>query len=205
MGQGNLAPTTLTSPTRNFTSVRFKNAWTCWATGLAATRTELWSAFYAKAAVPDHFCLPVLLHCCPRWPANKSLADRVDATQRKVMTILLRTPPLPQEPPERYAARKSMIAATIIRQWFSRVSRWNSHNERHAENLTSKLLAWQGEDYLTNLRQPFVPRNPLASRGFTLLGGRLETRRQPGRPPTRWADGVKYAEYELKLEKAAAR
>lgn len=77
-------------------------------------------------------------------------------------------------------------------QWFSRVSQWQAHNERHAEHLTSKLLAWRREDYLRNFRHSFVPQNLRVSRGFISFAGRLDPRGQPGRPPSRWADGFKY-------------
>ena len=190
----------------------------CW----AATRIKLWSAFYAnpgnkrwhhlpshtKATLLDRFCLPVLLHRCSRWPANKTLAERIDSTQRKMMTLLLRTPPLPEEALGRFAARKSNIAATVIRhfsrrwssQWFSKVASWDAHCERHPGNLTTKIKSWRGDAYLRSLQQPFVPQRPRTDSGFTMLSGRLDTRRRPGRPPTRWQEGVRFAEYDLQLE-----
>jgi hypothetical protein len=190
----------------------------CW----TETRAKLWAAFYAnpgnkrwqhlpshrKVVLLDRFCLPILRHRCSRWPPQKTIADKIDAIQRKMVTMMMHVPPLPTETPERYVQRKSNMAATVIRhfsmkwsqRWYESAVNWDDHCGRHTRNLTTKLKQWRCDSYLRSLRQPFVPQRPRTDRGCTIFAGRLGTRPRQGRPPTRWHEGVQLAKYMLKLE-----
>ena len=156
----------------------------------------MWGAFWANCGaagaqkLPMAFRLRLLLRSvvpifdfrCSRWPPQATIAKEVDALQRKMMAILLRTTPLPQESFEQFSRRRGRAAGSLCvevglwsKRWFQRAITWDAHvrRARNSHLWSASLLDFRGRQFLAERR--------------AFHNGRTATRTSPGFPCRRWS------------------
>ena len=116
------------------------------------------------------------------------MCTRVDKLQRKVVGILLDIRRLPHEDWKAFRARRASSLRRHIDfedRWSTfvarRIASWNAHARRnHAESWPGYLLSYRDSDFFAQLRA--------ASSGTN-----IDTRLRPGKPCTRYFEGVRLA------------
>ena len=184
------------------------SAWPC----LRATKQSMWRAFYASCGsqscrqLPPKLQVRTLLRCvlpicdfrAARWAYHETLAEDIDRTQRKMMSILARIPRQTGESDNIYFRRRRRQISTTCTQsglwslrFANRVCSWDAHLHREANqnSWAAKLLRYHGEEWLAARRSRFG--------GAFGPSGRTCTRILPGAPCPRWHDGVTAAHHAL--------
>jgi hypothetical protein len=179
-------------------------------------KRSMWSSFFAKLpptrahaltsqqmyGMMDRYVLPILLAKAPSWPAHSELCKKIGAVQNRMFSALQRVDRIPCEPDNTYFRRRANIAAhqcTEHGKWswaaLKRTINWNGHVMRQDPQLSwgRALLGYHATEWLQQQRQLFAPSSSNAARPWTLFGGRTDTRVRPGKPPTRWTEGVEFA------------
>ena len=126
-----------------------------------------------------------------RWPYRTTLADRLDATQRRYLAILFPTVRLDTDSDQSFFVRRSTHAADRARRigvwsriWADDILAWDGHVQRgHDPDLWHKpLLAWQGPSWLEIQRARFSSRGESRTNSRSTVGG----------VATRWLDGLSH-------------
>jgi len=130
---------------------------------------------------------------CGWWQYNKTLGSRLDKLQRKIVSCIVRVPPLAHESPEEYNRRRMRVVARhcqSMKQWScfvaDRIVSWYGHCKRaHLQSWATELLAASHREFLISRRIECGSRSA--------YGGRTDTRSERGPPMTRFEDGVEEA------------
>jgi len=170
----------------------------------------MWRAFYGnfgkrmcnapqqdKIKLLNRAVLPIATYRMPRWPYQRTAAQRVDRTQNKMLSIALGVKAMAHETPEGFVRRKNRIvsqAATSTGKWSavwkSRVGKWSDHlNRAHNGNSwAAKTLHYHGKEWLQKQRIMHA-----VGQFGSMLAGRTCTRSIQGVIHKRWHDGVDLA------------
>jgi len=174
----------------------------------------MWRAFYAnfgkrmrnaprqdKIKLLNRAVLPIATYRMPRWPYQRTAAQRVDRTQGKMLSIALGVKVMADETPAAFVRRRNLIvsqAATSAGRWSniwkSRVSKWSQHlnRPRNGNSWAAKTLHYHGKEWLQQQRITHA-----IGQFGSMLAGRTCTRSFPGVIHKRWHDGVDLALSEL--------
>jgi len=127
----------------------------------------------------------------PRWPFTRTLADKLDACQRRFLYHLFPTSPYPQELMQDFFPRRHRAASRLAcasgkwsELWAKDVLSWQAHvQRRHDTNVWSpQILGWRGQEWLSIQRM-----------WNSALGeSRTNTRVYRGHVHRRWEEGVEY-------------
>ena len=81
---------------------------------------------------------PILAYRCSGWPTNKAITDAIDAIQTKMVGLLLRVAPWPDEPIGEFLRRRGKSASALISSTFrwsegqmTRFVNWFRHCQRN--------------------------------------------------------------------------
>jgi len=177
----------------------------CW----NATRSAMWRSFWGNAASAGaaHLSQPLKLRLlqratapplhyrASRWPPQKFIKSQLDITQRKMVGVLMKVAPYPEEAPEQFRRRRGRLAKQVCdvhgwwsKQWFTRAIAWDSHSRRprNQYSWSAAVIQWKWRDaaWLQQRR---------SERGTSSLAGRTDTRSFRGRVQQRWETGIDYA------------
>ena len=162
----------------------------------------MWGAFWANAgsagseklSVPFRLklllraVLPILDFRCSRWPPQATVATEIDATQRKMVALMLRLTPMPCEDARQFVRRRGRAARSLcIRiglwsaRWYKRATAWDAHVRRghNVSSWSARLVDFRGEKFLAERRAD--------------NNGRTATRTNSGFVCRRWHDGISFA------------
>lgn len=96
-----------------------------------------------------------------RWPYTRTLADKLDACQRRFLYHLFPLSPHPQESMQDFFPRRHRAASRLAcssgkwsELWAEDVLRWHAHiHRKHDANSWSPcILAWRGHEWLSMQR-----------------------------------------------------
>ena len=172
----------------------------------AQTRRQMWAAFWANAGsagsskLTTHQrmrlllrgVLPILDFRCSRWPPQATIANELDAMQRKMVATLLRLTPLPDEDAAQFVRRRGRAAHHLCtsngwwsHRWFRRALAWDAHVRRGHNPMawSTHLVDFKGATYLAQRR--------------AFHQGRTATRTSSGFVSRRWHDGIAFAREAL--------
>ena len=142
--------------------------------------------------------LPIARSRWARWTYLPSYAARLNAFQRKLISVLFGIVPHSDEPYDAFCERRHNSSSAIARDmglwshaWANSVVNWSEHVQREHDPMTwsKHLLEWRGPEWLDLQRLLFS--RPGHSR--------THTRCIAGAPATRWLDGVASAKRALRL------
>jgi hypothetical protein len=183
----------------------------CW----AQTRTAMWRSFYRnsgsrkaklltadrRAVLLSRATLPVATFRFSRWPPQKQVALELDALQMKFFGIAAGYRMHPSETPVAFVRRRQRTIKQVLHRrgwwsqlWFKRSRAWDAHLDRHPDSPAAKMRSWQGESWLESARAVWANIRTSRARPWTMTAGRTDTRVAPGRPQTRWHEGLRFAE-----------
>jgi len=138
-----------------------------------------------------------------RWPFQKSIAEELDSTQCKMLSIVLPCVRAAEEDIDTYCRRRSRQAKNVANKvglwsiiWCERVIAWSNHLKRancYNHPCNSFLIA-HGASWLQSMRSAFVTEHGTRN---SVLAGRTGTRLNIGRPQVRWCDGLGVAKHVL--------
>lgn len=170
-----------------------------------AAKRKMWRAFYGSCAskvaktlphkVKDKLLnravAPILDYHNSRWAMSPNFASEIDRVQRRMWAILLNIRKSPAETPEGYVRRRARTAG----QAACAAGLWSIRTAKH-------IVAWEGHVGRPANAHSW-PAHPMQSRGrkwlqeqrmqhssLSLQSGRTGTRLLPGKPQTRWHDGL---------------
>ena len=178
----------------------------------------MWGAFFAKMTDKrlqhlhleqrvvelNRYIWPLLAYRCSGWPVNTLLSKSIDAIQLKMVALLLRVAPWPDEAMPSFYRRRAKSASALIAATFKwsdahmrRFVKWHQHCVRNSSNrsFNLSLIQFRDDDWLQRKREPFVPLFTISARAFTKYAGRTGTRSSRGGPPTRWETAYKATAY----------
>lgn len=182
----------------------------CW----QLARTKMWKAFWVNSGSKLGRRLPVpakiaLLHRCvasvatfrmSRWPPQIQIAKEVDATQAKMMAIILGVKPNVGEDPATFSRRRAKSARLSCRShglwsqlWFKRAIAWDDHLSRHQDLLPSIFRNYRDHAWLERRRATYACGNTIRRNSWTTFAGRTATRATSGFVATRWQTGIQLA------------
>ena len=140
------------------------------------------------------------------WPPTRKTYEGVDALQRKMLLGLLQISRLEAETDAAYYARRHNIASTIANRttrWSDRLlvraHNWQGHLLRaHVPSPATAQAALKHEVTLERMRFNYIELNGTQGDTISVTAGRFGTRQFRGRPPMRWAEGLKRSEERCK-------
>lgn len=176
-------------------------------------RAQMWASFYAnfgaptikKASVPHKMkCIervvrPLLSYRSSIWAPQKQIANELDPTHRKMISIACPTRRAAGEDPEQHARRKGRYASKLAKEtglwskhWFNRAVAWDEHVHRNRSGCkwNRSLLDFHDASWLQEQRSVFAAVAPTRSNPWTIFSGRSCTRAAAGRVQPRWQEAV---------------
>ena len=146
----------------------------------------------------DKFLLPVMRTRWIGWPFGKSIAERINALQNRLIGALLDVRMLSDEDLPKFMHLASALAAaqgTWSTRWAADIKRWDAHCRRNSSGViwTNGLLRMASSSDLQRRRAQFA----ISSRVWSCFAGRTDTRRAPGSVQTRREDSIVAATQHL--------
>ena len=136
--------------------------------------------------------LPILAFRFTRWPFTLARGRRLDACQRKMVSIILNCKMIAGETPAQFVKRRQRLVSELIgfrtwsKLWAKRVVSWQDHLNRNTSNAcwAAGLLVYRSPD-------------DLAARRRDSCTGRPHTRAVSGYCSARWCESVVLAKQHV--------
>jgi len=169
---------------------------------IAKTSSKAWGAFWAnlghsrakhlvqhnKIILLNRAVQPIIEFSASRWPPTHSNLQIIGSLQHRMMSLIVKTPVLPEETPAQFRVRRNRsIASTRKVNWRERVKQrslqWYLHlsRDRNFASPASKLVRFKDALFLETMRKLSRPNS--AARGSC-------TRNNPHAIQPRWEESV---------------